>query len=72
MPVRILGFDSIFQLTLSGNITSAAIPHDESVRKQNSDLFCRKIRLVLEKGGELGQKKPKDVSFENIECIICK
>lgn len=35
-------------------------------------MCCRKVRLALEKEGDLGLKKPNDIFFENKECIICR
>lgn len=38
--------DSIFQLILSEDVTPSATTREEFVCEQNSDLFCRKVRLA--------------------------
>lgn len=72
VPVEICGLERMFHLKLSEDITSVAMTMHVLVREQNSDLFCRKVRLALQRGADLGQKRPKDIFFENKEGILCR
>lgn len=71
VPVEIRGLERIFHLKLSEEITSVAVTMHELVHEQNSDLFCRKVRLALQRGltsAKRGRKafssKTKKVSLQ--------